>query len=79
MAVQLFKKYGTYQDKETGKEKRFVNFYVMCGDQLVPVEPKYFPSEKFDGRDPNFSGRKMLLEASAQLLPEKEDGAKQNF
>ncbi|MBP3437633.1 MAG: hypothetical protein J6K61_07005 [Clostridia bacterium] len=74
MQVQLFKKYGTYQDKETGKDKRFVNFYIKCGDQLIVVEPKYFPNPKFDDRDPGFAGRKAVLEAFAELLPEKESG-----
>ena len=78
MTVQLYKKYGTYTDKESGKEKRFVNFYVKCGDQMVVVEPKYFAQDKFDGRDPNFAGRKAVLEAFAELLPEKEEGTK-NF
>ena len=79
MTVQLFKKYGTYTDKESGKEKRFVNFYVQCGDQMIVVEPKYFPNPKFDDRDPFFAGRKAVLEAFADILPEREEGAKQNF
>ncbi len=37
MQIQLFKKTGTYTDKD-GKEKRFVNFYLKCGDALVPIE-----------------------------------------
>ena len=72
MTVQLFKKNGTYTDKE-GKEKRFTNFYVQCGDQMIDVEPKYFPNPKFDDRDPSFAGRKAVLEAFATPLPEKED------
>lgn len=78
MTVELFKKVGTYKDQE-GKDKRFTNFYVKCGDQMIVVEPKYFPKAEFEGRDPSFAGRKAVLEAFATPLPEKEDGAKQNF
>ena len=74
MTVQLFKKVGTYKDQE-GKEKRFTNFYVQCGDQMIVVEPKYFPNPKFDDRDPGFAGRKAVLEAFATPLPEKEGAA----
>ena len=70
MTVELFKKVGTYQEKDTGKEKRFVNFYVKCGDQMVVVEPKYFPNANFEGRDPGFAGRKAVLEAFATELPD---------
>ena len=71
MTVGLFKKKGTYKDKE-GKDEYFVNFYVQCGDQMIPVEPKYFPNSKCDDRDPTFAGRKAVLEAFAEELPEKE-------
>lgn len=71
MTVGLFKKKGTYKDKE-GKDKFFVNFYVECGDQMIPVEPKYFPNPKCDDRDPAFAGRKAVLEAFAEELPDKE-------
>ena len=71
MQVGLFKKKGTYKDKE-GKEKYFINFYVQCGSKMVPVEVKYFPNAQFDGRDPAFSGRKELMDAFAEEFPEKE-------
>ncbi len=72
MQVQLFKKNGTYTDKE-GKEKRYTNFYLKCGDALVPIEICFFPQEKFDGRDPQYSGRKEVLSAFAAILPDKTD------
>ena len=78
MTVQLFKKVGTYKDKD-GKDKRFTNFYVQCGDQMIVVEPKYFPNPKFEDRDPGFAGRKAVLEAFADILPEREGDTKQNF
>lgn len=73
MQVQLFKKVGTYTDKKDGKEKRFTNFYLKCGDALVPVEVCYFPQEKFDNRDPQYNGRKEVLSAFAAILPDKPD------
>lgn len=74
MQVQLFKKVGKYTDKDTGKEKPFTNFYVKCGDALIPVEPCYFPKAEFDNRDPNYNGRKQVLSAFAAILPDKNDG-----
>ena len=69
MLVKLFKRNGTYHDKD-GKEKHFTNFYVECGDQLIAVTPTYF--EGADGRDPSYVGRKMVLSSYAEELPEKE-------
>ena len=74
MQVQLFKKIGKYTDKNDGKEKQFTNFYIKCGDALVPIEVCYFPQAKFDNRDPNYNGRKQVLSAFAAILPEKPDG-----
>ena len=52
-----------------------MNFYVQYGDQMIPVEPKYFPNAKCDNRDPQFGGRKAVLEAFAEVLPERERAA----
>ena len=68
MLVNLYKKEGTYKDKE-GQEKRFVNFYVKCGDNFIPVEPCYFPKKEFDGKDPGYAPRKEVLKAFAEALP----------
>ncbi|MCD7728696.1 MAG: hypothetical protein LUI60_02125 [Clostridia bacterium] len=69
--VKLFKKKGTYVDKE-GKEKAYTNFYVRCGDDtLVPVQVCYF--EDKDGRDPQYSARRAVLSAFAETLPDKAD------
>lgn len=73
MQVQLFKKVGTYPDKDTGKDKPYTNFYVKCGDALVPVQVCYFPNPKFDNRDPNYNGRKQVLSAFAAILPPKDE------
>ena len=71
MKVELFKKQGTYTDKKDNKEKQFTNFYVKCGDKLIPVEPVFFPNPALDGRDPGYSGRKSVLEAFAETLPDR--------
>ena len=68
--VNLFKKIGTYTDKG-GKARKFTNFYVNCGDQMIPVNVAYFENE--DGRDPAYSGRKMVLSSYAEELPEREN------
>lgn len=80
MQVQLFKRLGTYVDKKDNKEKRFTNFYLKCGDALIPIEPCFFPRPEFDGRDPQYSGRKEVLTAFAAILPDKSNkgGSEQN-
>ncbi len=75
MQVQLFKKVGTYTDKKDGKVKPYTNFYVKCGDELIPVEVSYFPNAKCDNRDPNYNGRKQVLSAFAATLPDKGKSA----
>lgn len=69
--VGLFKKVGKYTDKKDGKEKTFVNFYVLCGDALIPVEVKFFENE--EGKDYQYSGRKAVLAAFSEVLPDKEE------
>lgn len=71
--VGLFKKVGTYTDKE-GREKQYINFYLRCGDALIPVEPKFFANE--EGHDYQFNGRKAVMSAMAEVLPEKSDSGK---
>lgn len=71
MQVQLMKKVGTYQDKETGKDKHYVNFYVKCGDTLVPIQPCFFPDKDNNDRDYQYNGRKEVLKSFADTLPEK--------
>ena len=69
MQVQLFKKVGTY--KKDGEEKRYTNFYVRCGDKLIPIQPCFFPDKEHDNRDFQYSGRKEVLSAFAAMLPDK--------
>ncbi len=75
MQVQLFKKVGTYQDKETGKDKSFVNFYVKCGDTLIPIQPCFFPDKDNDNRDYQYNGRKEVLKSFADTLLDKDKSA----
>lgn len=70
MQVQLFKKVGTYE--KDGEEKQYTNFYLRCGDTLVPVQPCFFPDKNNDNRDFRYNGRKEVLKAFATTLPDKD-------
>ena len=72
MEVKLFKRTGTYFNPTKKKDIPFVNFYVQCNDTLIPVEVKYFPNSKTDNRDLGYSRRMGMMEACAELLPDKE-------
>lgn len=69
MQVELLKKVGSYVDKKDGKEKPSVRFYLRCGGSLVPVEVPYYEGE--DGKDYQYNGRKAVLTAFADELPNK--------
>lgn len=73
--VELLKKTGKYTDKTDGTEKSFVNFYVRCGDSLIPIQPCYFPDPEHDNRDYQYNGRKEVLKAFADTLPDKDKSA----
>lgn len=73
MQVELFKKMSTYKNRD-GEEKIATNFYIKCGNELVPIEVKYFEA-KDGGNDPNYRARKYLLSATAEELPEKKKKA----
>ena len=72
--VELFKRKGKYTDKKTGEEKPFTNFFVKCGDELIPVEVKYFENE--EGKDPRYSARRAVMSACSAMLPDREEQAK---
>ncbi len=74
MQVTLYKKNGTYIAND-GKEKNYTNFYVKCGDSLIPVEVCFFPND--DGKDFAYAGRKAVLSAFAAILPDKKPVEKQ--
>lgn len=73
MQVDLFKKISNYKNKD-GEEKVATNFYIKCGNELVPVEIKYFEGQNGEN-DPNYRARKMLLSAFANEFPKKESEA----
>lgn len=70
MEVKLYKKVVSYKNKD-GEEKTATNYFVQCGDVLVPVEVKYFEDKK-TGEDKNYRTRKTLMSAFAETLPERE-------
>ena len=70
MTIELFKKEGSYKDKN-GNDKKSTNFYLRCGSELIPVRVPYFPNEKCEGRDPQYQSRLAVLSSFASVLPEK--------
>lgn len=74
MEVKLYKKAVSYKDKK-GEEKTATNYFVQCGDVLVPVEVKFF-ADKETGEDKNYRTRKSLMSAFAETLPERKKDSK---
>lgn len=73
MQVELLKQITEYTNKD-GKEVKGTNFYLRCGDTLIPIDVKYFGKKDKDGKelpDPQYSGRKNVMYAFADLLPER--------
>ena len=78
ISIKLYKKEGTYFDKEAKKDKPFTNYYIGCNGNLIPVQVKYFPNDNFGGRDPGYSARVAVMSAFAEPLPEQEKKVKVN-
>ena len=74
MQVKLYKKNGEYTTKD-GEVKKVTNYFVECGDVLVPVEVKFFEDKK-TGEDKNYRTRRTLMSAFAEELPEREKAQK---
>lgn len=72
--VSLLKKNGSYINKD-GEEKKVTNFFIRCGDALVPIEVKFFENKE-TGRDDRYRERRVLLSAFAEELPDKDNGKK---
>ena len=70
MEVKLFKKNVGYKT-QTGEEKTATNYFLQCGDVLVPVEVKFF-ADKVTGEDKNYRTRRTLMSAFAAELPERK-------
>lgn len=71
---KLYKKDSTYTDKTTGEPRKATRFYLGIGHAKVPIEVSYFGKE--DKPDTQYSGRKQILLAFADELPEKESTEK---
>ena len=74
MQVELLKKTGSYVDKNDGKEKKSIQFYLKVNESLIPVEPTYYHKKDENGKDLQdfgYSKRKFALETFASELPEK--------
>jgi len=72
--VQLFRKDGTYTDKD-GKERNSVQFYLQCGSSLVPIECTYFKKKDENGevlKDFQYSARREVMKSYADVLPAKK-------
>ena len=70
MEVKLFKKHVGYKT-QTGEEKTATNYFLQCGDVLVPVEVKFF-ADKVTGEDKRYRTRRTLMSAFAEELPERK-------
>lgn len=64
--VVLFKKSGTYL--KDGEQKPYTNFYVRCGEALIPIQVSFFKND--EGRDPQYASRREIMKAFATTLPE---------
>lgn len=74
MQLELFKKTGSYIDKDN-KEKRSVQFYVKANETLIPIEPTYYRKRDENGnelQDYGYATRKFALETFATELPKQE-------
>lgn len=69
--VKLLKRKVPYVDKE-GKDRIATNFFLCCGDVMIPIEVKYFENKE-TGRDDRYVERKTVLSAFAETLPEREE------
>ena len=69
MEVKLFKQNVDYVTN-AGEKKNATNYFVQCGDVLVPVEVKYF-EDKETKTDKNYRARRTLMSAFAEVLPQR--------
>lgn len=70
MMVKLFKRNVEYTTA-TGEVKTATNYFLQCGDVLVPIEVKFF-ADKATGEDKNYRTRRTLMSAFAEKLPERK-------
>ena len=67
--VKIFKKISHYE--KDGEQRTATNFYIQCGDMLIPVEVTYFP-DKNTNKDNMYVARKTVLSTYAEVLPARE-------
>lgn len=72
--VKLFKRRVPYVDKE-GKDRIATNFFLCCGDVMIPIEVTYFENKE-TGKDARYLERKTVLSAFAEPLPDKDNNGK---
>lgn len=70
MQVNLYKRNVEYTNQD-GEVKTATNYFVQCGDVLVPVEVKYF-EDKQTGEDKNYRTRRSLMSAFAEPFPDRK-------
>ena len=70
MMVKLFKRNVEYTTA-TGEVKTATNYFLQCGDVLVPIEVKFF-ADRVTGEDKNYRTRRTLMSAFAEELPERK-------
>ena len=62
MEVKLLSQTGNYKDKNTGEDKTYVNFFLECGNERIPIEVK---------NDKAYGSRRTVLKAFAEPLSDK--------
>ena len=70
MLVKLYKKNDEYTTN-SGEKKKVTNYFVECGDVLVPVVVKFF-EDKETHTDKQYATRRTLMSAFAEELPERK-------
>ena len=71
--VELYKKESTYTDK-SGQERKSIQFYVQCGNSVVPIDVTYFNRKDAQGnsiKDSQYPGRREVMKSYADELPAK--------
>lgn len=71
--VELYKKESTYTDKN-GQERKSIQFYVQCGNSVIPVDVTYFNKKDEHGnavKDLQYPGRREVMKSYADELPTK--------
>ena len=71
--VDLFMKESTYTDKQ-GQDRKSIQFYLRCGNSLIPVDVTYFNKKDAAGnnvKDVQYPGRREVMKSYADELPAK--------